>query len=169
MNVPVAAALAEMAVTIALHDEEAGAGVLAAVAKGRDRAQRLRRNALELADADAIAYQAVVAAGRQDVERAKRLRAALRAAADPPLAIAELAEPADAIAEHARGGVRGEAAAAAILAEAAAAACVPMLQLNLAGNPDDPRLARGSQLAAAAAAQCRTRTTSRLRSPRHEP
>lgn len=145
-----AAALVEMVSTIASGDDEP---TRATATARRERACELRLRALELAQTDMAAYQAVLAARRQPAgpERAVQFRAALAAAADPPLALAELAAELAKLAadagEHARGGVRGEAATAAILADAAAAACRPMLHLNLASRPDDPRLARGDQLA----------------------
>jgi formiminotetrahydrofolate cyclodeaminase len=162
----VAAALIEMVTKIAMRDDDTAGSRAAALARG-DRARQLRQHALELADADAAAYQLVLAARRErgGPGRSHASREALSAAADPPLAIAETAAElcllaADA-AEHARGGVGGEAVAAAILAEAATAACVPMLRLNLAGNPDDPRLTRGIQFADDARLS-RTRATVRL-------
>jgi formiminotetrahydrofolate cyclodeaminase len=146
----VAAALVEMVSTIASGDD---ASARAAASARRERACLLRLRALELAEADMTAYHAVLAARRQPAgpERTRQFGDALAAAADPPLAIAELAAEVAQLAadagEQARGGVRGEAATAAILADAAAAACPPMLHLNLASRQDDPRLARGDQLA----------------------
>jgi formiminotetrahydrofolate cyclodeaminase len=143
----VAAALVEMVSAIASGGDSAAR---AAAGARRERACVLRLRALELAETDMVAYQAVLAARRQPAG-ADRVREALSAAADPPLAIAEvaaeLAELAADAGEQARGGVRGEAATAAILADAGAAACVAMLSLNLAGNSDDPRRVHGDQLA----------------------
>jgi formiminotetrahydrofolate cyclodeaminase len=147
----VAAALVEMVSAIATGDDEAARSAAAA---RRERAFKLRLRAIELAQADTAAYQHILAARRQPAgpDRTRRVREALAAAADPPLAIAEIAAELAGLAADAaglaRGGVRGEAAAAAILADAAAAACPPMLHLDLASQPADPRLARGDQLAA---------------------
>jgi formiminotetrahydrofolate cyclodeaminase len=146
----VAAALVEMVSAIASGDDTAAR---AAAGARRERACVLRLRALELAETDMVAYQAVLAARRQPAgaDRVRQFREALSAAADPPLAIAEVAAELAALAadagEQARGGVRGEAATAAILADAGAAACVAMLSLNLAGNSDDPRRVHGDQLA----------------------
>ena len=145
-----AAALLEMVSAIELRgDPEDGVEA----ARRRDRASALRAHALTLADRDIAAYQAVVGV-RRERDRpgyAEHLREALAAAADPPLEIAEAAAEvtllaADAAA-HARGGVRGEAITAAVLAAAAVAACVPMVELNLGGAGADPRLARVRALA----------------------
>ena len=93
---------------------------------------------------------------RNQPGHAARLREALGAAAEPPVAIVEVAAEitrlaADAVAD-ARGGIRGEAITAAILAEGVARAGVAIVELNLAGAPDDPRLARVRALARAARA-----------------
>jgi hypothetical protein len=85
-----------------------------------------------------------------------RLRAALADAAGPPAEIAQVAAEvtrmaADASAE-ARGGVRGEAITAAVLGEAVTRAMVPVVDMNLAGSPDDPRRALVAGLADEAAA-----------------
>jgi len=145
-----AAALLEMVSAIELRGEPADP---AAAERRRDRAAALRRHALALADRDAAAYHAVLAV-RRERDRpgyAERLREALAAAADPPLEIAEaaaeVARLAVAAAACARGGVRGEALTAGLLADAAAAACVPMVELNLGAARDDPRLARVRSLA----------------------
>jgi formiminotetrahydrofolate cyclodeaminase len=145
-----AAALAEMV-----------AGVV--LARGADRPQLERRRArarelwsaaLRLADEDQAAYRAVI-----DAAPAEK-RAALAAAADPPLAIAEAAAETARLAadsmRDATGPVRGEAATAALLAGAAATAAAGLVELNLAGAPEDPRLARARELAAEAAERTRS-------------
>jgi methenyltetrahydrofolate cyclohydrolase len=148
-----AAALVEMVSAVALRKDPPDAAV---AERRRDRAAALRASALDLADEDVTAYTAVlgVLARRAEPGHGARLRAALSAAADPPLAIVEIAAEltglaADAAAE-ARGGVRGEALTAAILAEAVVRAGLPLVDLNLASAPDDPRRARVRQLAEAA-------------------
>jgi formiminotetrahydrofolate cyclodeaminase len=124
-----------------------------AARRRRDRAAALRSRALELADTDVAAYRAVVDVRRErDLPgHADRLADALSAASDPPVAIAETAVEvtrlAAGAARRAHGGVRGEAIAAAVLGDAAAAACVALVELNLGGDPGDPRLERVRSLA----------------------
>jgi formiminotetrahydrofolate cyclodeaminase len=150
-----AAALVEMVSAVALRKDPVDAP---AAERRRDRAADLRARALELADDDVAAYTAVLAVLRRREEpgHGGRLRAALSDAADPPLAIVEIAAEvarlaADAASE-ARGGVRGEAMTAAILAEAVVRAGLPLVDLNLASAPEDPRRARVRELARAAGA-----------------
>jgi formiminotetrahydrofolate cyclodeaminase len=150
-----AAALVEMVSAVALRKEPHAGGAIAA---RRERAAELRVVALALAERDIAAYRDVLAVGRRRGEagHAQRLRDALGAAADPPIAIVEVAAEltrlaADAAGE-ARGGIRGEAVTAAVLAEAVARAGASIAELNLAGAPDDPRLARVRALAQAARA-----------------
>ena len=81
---------------------------------------------------------------RDEPGHAQRLREALLEAADPIVAIvetaAELATLAADAAAQARGGVRGEAVTAVTLAAAVAQAGAPLVELNLGGARDDPRL-----------------------------
>ena len=140
-----AAGLVEMVCAVSLHKQPEHPSE---IEKRRDRAAALREVALSLADIDAAAYQDVLAVQRrrQEAGHAERLRDALFAAADPLVAIVEAAGEvtrlaADAVAE-ARGGVRGEATTAAVLGAAVVHAGVPLVELNLAGARDDPRLAR---------------------------
>jgi formiminotetrahydrofolate cyclodeaminase len=150
-----AGSLVEMVSAVMLAKEPDGD---AGAAGRRDRAGELRAQALALADTDAAAYTEVLAVlrRRQEPGHGPRLRAALSAAADPPLAIAEIAAEltrlAAAAAATARGGVRGEAVTAAVLAEAVVRAGVPVIEMNLASAPEDPRRARAQELAAGAAA-----------------
>lgn len=140
-----AAGLAEMVCAVALrkrpeHPSE--------IEERRDRAAALRELALSLADVDAAAYRQVLAVQRRRREagHAQRLSDALQAAADPLVAIveaaAELTRLAADAAAGARGGVRGEALTAVVLGAAVVDAGVPLVELNLAGARDDPRLAR---------------------------
>ena len=151
-----AAALVEMVSAIELGKDPAEP---AAVAARRDRAAALRGRALELADTDVAAYTDVIAvlARREEPGHGGRLRAALSRAADPPLEIAgiaaELAALAADAAAGARGAVRGEAVTAAVLAEAVARGCAPIVELNLGGARDDPRRDRARELAAGAGAE----------------
>ena len=148
-----AAALLEMTVGTELRREP---GDAPAARRKRDRAAALRAQALALADTDVAAYRAVLDVRREgDLPgHAARLAQALSAAADPPVAIAETAAEVTRLAvgaaRRARGGVRGEAIAAVLLGEASAAACVSLVELNLGGAPDDPRLERVRALAIAA-------------------
>jgi formiminotetrahydrofolate cyclodeaminase len=149
-----AAALLEMVLATELRREP---GDAPAARRRRDRAAALRARALTLADTDVSAYRAVLDVRRErDLPgHAARLADALSAAADPPLAIAEAAAEVTRLAAdaglRARGGVRGEAMAAAVVGEAAAATCVALVELNLGGRPDDERIKRVRALARAAA------------------
>jgi formiminotetrahydrofolate cyclodeaminase len=127
------------------------------------RAAELRALALELAQRDAGAYVPVLEALRlpaADPARAARLEAALSAAAECPLAIARAAAEVAELAVAAHGAtsrhVRGDAAAGAILADAACAAAARLAEINLAGRPDDPRRAEAAKLARRAADARRT-------------
>jgi methenyltetrahydrofolate cyclohydrolase len=140
------AALAEMAARFA--------GLESAAA----RAAALRGEALELAEADHAAYAPVLEAMRRpadDPERADALRVALSAAADVPLAIAEAAAGAAVLARDVaaagKPALRGDALAGADLAAGAALAAARLVEINLADDPGDPRLARARDAAARAA------------------
>ncbi len=129
----------------------------------RNGAAALRETALALADRDAAAYGQVLAVGRRREEpgHPQRLRQALADAADPLVAIidtaCEIGELAAAAVADARGGVRGEAITALVLAESVARAGVRLVELNLAGAPEDPRRAHvRAQAAAIADALART-------------
>jgi formiminotetrahydrofolate cyclodeaminase len=149
-----AAALLEMVLATEVRREP---GDAPGARRRRDRAAALRAQALALADTDVAAYRAVLEVKREgDLPgHAARLQDALSAAADPPVAIAEAAAEVARFAAdgalRARGGIRGEAIAAVALAEAAAATCVTMVELNLGGAPEDPRLERVRSLARDAA------------------
>ena len=142
--VSLAAALAEMAAQFSSkHWERADEAVT--------RARELRTRAMPLADADAEAYGAVIAArGTPDYDEA------LSRAADVPLAIAQAgAEVAELAAELAASGnpnLRGDAATAALLAEAAARAAANLVEINLADKGGDERIARAHDLASSAGA-----------------
>lgn len=123
-----------------------------------DRARELRAEALTLADQDLDAYAQVLEAlrlAKDDPERDGQLNAALSSAAEPPLAVAEAAaEVASLAAVLARTGnphLRGDAITGATLAEAACRAAVSLVEINLARQAQDPRLARAAELAANAA------------------
>jgi methenyltetrahydrofolate cyclohydrolase len=139
----IAAALVEMVTAVALNKEPPDP---MAVQESHNRAAALRLHALSLADVDMVAYENVLAVQRRRDEpgHAQRLREALLEAADPIVAIvetaAELATLAADAAAQARGGVRGEAVTAVTLAAAVAQAGAPLVELNLGGARDDPRL-----------------------------
>jgi methenyltetrahydrofolate cyclohydrolase len=150
-----AAALVEMVSGVMLRKEP---GSPEAIEARRERAGALRAGALSLADRDAEAYRAVLAVQRRRTEpgHPSRLRQTLADAADPLVQIVqaarEVSELAAGAVADARGGVRGEAMTALVLAESVARAGVPLVELNLAGTAQDPRLARVREAAAAAAA-----------------
>ena len=128
-----------------------------AIEARRDRARTLRDSALSLADLDAAAYRHVLAVQRRRDEPGypQRLRQALADAADPLVRIVETArevsELAVAAVADARGGVRGEALTALVLAASVARGGVPLVELNLASAPEDPRRALVRDAAEAAA------------------
>lgn len=144
-----AAALVEMAAAFALRrdPDHPRAQEIA----GRARAARAR--ALGLAEQERSAFEPVLAALRTPPSpaRERELAAALSAAADSPLAIAELAaELAEGAAELAATGnpnLEGDATAGALLAEAAAQGAARLVALNLAAAAGDPRVARAAALA----------------------
>ena len=144
-----AAALVEMAAAFTRHER---------LAQVSDRARELRAAALELAERDLDAYAPVLEALRLasgDMQRDDRLAAALSAAAEPPLAVAEAASEVAALAAVlARTGnpkLRGDSITGATLAEAACRAAVSLVEINLASQPEDPRLSHAAELAARAA------------------
>jgi formiminotetrahydrofolate cyclodeaminase len=117
----------------------------------RRRAGELRAEALRLAGEDAAAYRAVMDAPPE------RRGEALAAAAGPPLAIAEAAaetgELAASLSAEVNGPLRGEAKTAMLLAAAATGAAAYLVELNLAREAADPRLARARELAERAGAR----------------
>ena len=129
---------------------------LAGAAGLSERADRLRRRVAPLAQEDATAYGHVLTAYRnQDYGdpkvRRERIRTALSDAADVPLAIAEAgAEAAEIAARLAREGnpnLRGDAVAAALLAEAGVRAAAVLVEINTAaGEISDDRVERAGEL-----------------------
>jgi len=112
------------------------------------RARELRAEALALADRDLSSYAPVLDARRLPAdhpERAQRLEAALTEASRAPLAIAEAAAEAAELGARvtiaSNPAVRGDALAGVLIAEAATAAAVSLVEINLAGR-DDADLAR---------------------------
>jgi len=142
-----AAALVEMA---AAYEPDGGGEVTG-------RARELRRRALDLAEQDVSSYAPVLAAlhlADGDPERPARLRAALAAAADVPVAIArcaaEVAELGAGVTARAGRHVRGDAVAATILGEAACRTAVRLVDANVGAVRNDPRVEHAKELAARA-------------------
>lgn len=125
------------------------------------QAETLRSRLAFLAQVDADAYEEALATFRlpKDVAPAERDAAiglALSHAADVPLQVAEVAtdvaELAALVAEHGNPNLRGDAAAAALLAEAVARAAANLVAINLGVTAEDERIARSHRIVEAAAA-----------------
>ena len=102
-----------------------------------DDADRLRAEVTALADEDGAAYGAVLAAARlprDHPDRQERLAAALAAATEIPLRIArigaEVATLAGRLEREGNPNLRGDAQAAALLAEGATQAAVALVNIN---------------------------------------
>ena len=150
--VEMAASLAAMAARFAREHWDGAAGALA-------QAEALRARAAPLAQEDAEAYEAVLTAMRmpRDLEAEVRntlIGDTLSRAADAPLKIAEtaadVAELGATLAEEGNPNLRGDAAAAAVLSEAAARAAANLVEINLATTESDERIGRARELAQAA-------------------
>ncbi len=121
-----------------------------------ERADLLRRRVAPPAQEDAKAYGHVLAACRTtddaDPEvRQERIRTALSGAADVPLAIAEtgaeVARIATRLAREGNPNLRGDAVAAALLAEAGVRAAAVLVEINTAaGEISDDRVERAGEL-----------------------
>jgi formiminotetrahydrofolate cyclodeaminase len=140
------AALVAMAARISLqHWGEAATTVVQAVA--------LRQRAAPLAQADAEAYAEVLRLRREHASDAELGRAFDRAA-EVPLRIAEVgadvAELAAYAAPRVDPKVQGDAAAAAVLAEAGTKIAVHLVAINLATREDDERIRKARDIAEAA-------------------
>jgi formiminotetrahydrofolate cyclodeaminase len=111
----------------------------------------LRARALDLAEEELHAYEPVLEAQRAGEGVAE----ALSRAADSPLSIAraaaEVAELGAHVAASGKEAVKGDALVGVVLAEAACRAAGRLVAINLAGSPDDPRLAEVAELEARAA------------------
>ena len=123
-----------------------------------DQARKLRDRAAPLAQADAEAYRAVIAALRGPdtaVPGQPELAAALSQACVVPMEVAEtgaeVAALAAAVAAEGNPNVRGDAVTAALLAAAGSRAAAALVRINLAGAEGDDRSARAEHLAAGAA------------------
>ena len=150
----VAAFVAEMAASLAAmaarfaHDWDGAAGAVA-------QAETLRHRAAPLAGEDAVAYENVLTAMRMPQELEPEVRntligETLSRAADVPLAIAEcaasVAELAAEIAVCGNPNLRGDAAAAAILAAAAARLAANLVEINLSTVEGDDRIERAREI-----------------------
>jgi formiminotetrahydrofolate cyclodeaminase len=151
------AGLVEMAASFTLARPKY-AGVHHRMADVRREAKILRRRLLELAEADAEAYEPVIMALRlpdRHPARESKLEAARSHAAEIPLETAEAASRvAELAAETARLGNQhlvGDAVTGAMLGEAAARAAARLVEINLVGRVDS-RLARVSEAVGRAAA-----------------
>ena len=151
---PGGGAVAALSVTLA-----AGLCAMTAGLSGRhlaaerlaEQARLLRDRAAPLAQADAEAYRAVLAAMRAR----NGVGDALSQACAVPMEVAEIgtqvAALAVAVAAEGNPAVRGDAITAALLAAAGARAAATLVRINLAGADDDGRPARAERLAAEAA------------------
>jgi methenyltetrahydrofolate cyclohydrolase len=146
-----AASLAAMAARFA-HDWDGAAGAVA-------QAETLRHRAAPLAAADAVAYENVLTAMRMPEELESEVRntligETLSRAADIPLLIAEtaadVAELAAEIAVQGNPNLRGDAAAASLLAASAVRVAANLVEINLATVEGEDRIARARTLIAGA-------------------
>jgi methenyltetrahydrofolate cyclohydrolase len=119
------------------------------------QAEALRARLLPLADEDAVAYENFLLARRMSREVEPEVRDAaigdaLSRAADVPLAIAgaahDVASLAADLADRGNPNLRGDAATAALLAEAATRSAANLVEINLATHEGDERIARTRDL-----------------------
>jgi formiminotetrahydrofolate cyclodeaminase len=143
-----AASLAAQTARFSAEQWEDAAGAVA-------QAEALRARVLPLADEDARAYESFLLTRRMPKEvdtevRDAAMGAALARAADVPLAIAEagldVATLACELAERGNPNLRGDAATAVLLAEAAVRATANFVEINLGMREDDERIARAREL-----------------------
>jgi formiminotetrahydrofolate cyclodeaminase len=146
-------ALASAASVLAMAARASESGGLTA------QAEALRARTAALAQLDADAYQAALAArGTHEALRADRrdweIGQAFARAAEPPLEIAragaDVAELAAQLVQVGEPRLRADALAAAALAAAAARGAVTLVSANLTASEGDPRVAEAEQLASAA-------------------
>jgi formiminotetrahydrofolate cyclodeaminase len=143
-----AASLTAMAARFATENWEDAAGAVA-------QAEALRARVLPLAEEDARAYENFLLARRMSDEVDSEIRdaavgEALSRAADVPLSIAEaaldVASLAAELAERGNPNLRGDAATAALLSEAAVRATANLVEINLATREGDERIERAREL-----------------------
>lgn len=150
-----AAVAVAMAAGLAAMAARFSAATLSDAGEVAGRADRIRERVAALATQDAQAYTAVLAAyrlprdGDADARRL-RIREALSAAAEPPLAIAEAAVEvgvlARQLASEGNPNLHGDAVTSGLLAAAGCRAAVELVGANV--HADDPRLDRAHELAA---------------------
>jgi methenyltetrahydrofolate cyclohydrolase len=152
---PGGGAVAALAVTLAAGLCAMTAGLsrrhLAAAERLAEQARLLRDRAAPLAQADAEAYRAVLAAMRTRDGLADALSRACAVPMQVAEVGAEVAAVAAAVAAEGNPAVRGDAITAALLAAAGARAAATLVRINLAGADGDGRPARAERLAAEAA------------------
>jgi formiminotetrahydrofolate cyclodeaminase len=143
-----AASLAAMAARFSKEQWEDASGAVA-------QAEALKARLLPLADEDAVAYENVLLALRMSKEVEEEVRDAaigdaLSRAADVPMEIAaaslDVAMLAADLAELGNQNLHGDAAAAAVIAEAAVRASTNLVEINLATREGDERLERAREL-----------------------
>ena len=141
------AALVEMAAGFAVKQPDASE-TRSSMVQIATRARSLRERATELAQRELHAYEPVLSALRlpkTDPGRAAALDGALSEAAESPLALARVCSEVTALAlEASQAGsphLRGDALAGLLIAEGACQAAARLVEINLAGRPNDERLA----------------------------
>jgi methenyltetrahydrofolate cyclohydrolase len=143
-----AASLAAMTARFSTEQWEDARGAVA-------QAEALRRRVLPLAEEDARAYESFLEARRLSEKvgpeaRDAAIGAALSHAADVPLAIAEaafdVASLAADLAERGNPNLRGDAATAVLLSEAAVRATANLVEINLGTREGDERVERAREL-----------------------
>ena len=151
-----AASLIEMVATITLH-RDAGAHERD-LRQVLSRAREIRTLALKLAERELTSYEPVIEAmslSADDGTRGERVSEALSDASETPLEVARAAADIAQLATEARRAGRrsleGEATTAVLLAEAACQAAARLVAINLAGHPEDGRIAEAAATARRAA------------------
>ena len=143
-----AASLTAMAARFATEHWEDAPGAVA-------QAEALRARVLPLAEEDARAYESFLLARRMSKDFDPRVRdaaigEALSRAADVPLAIAEaaldVASLAAELVERGNPNIRGDAATAVLLSEAAVRATANLVEINLGTREGDERIERARGL-----------------------
>lgn len=148
LSVTISAALSAMVARASGDWDQAGAVVA--------QAERLRKRTAPLAQRDAEAYGEALVAMRSPDRAEPALRdaavgAAMERAAELPLLIveagADAASLAELVADRGAQDRRGDAIAAALLAEAGARAAATLVAVNLTMKPDDDRVTQARELA----------------------
>jgi formiminotetrahydrofolate cyclodeaminase len=143
-----AASLTAMAARFATEHWEDAPGAVA-------QAEALRARVLPLAEEDARAYESFLLARRMSKDFDPQVRdaaigEALSRAADVPLAIAEaaldVASHAAELVERGNPNIRGDAATAVLLSEAAVRATANLVEINLGTRDGDERIERAHEL-----------------------